>query len=89
MNTLRNWSPYRLAQLLPTYYPEGDVEINGETYPIGTPRWNIMNSPVQAKNNEDIRLFGKAIFNPMEGLLTMLNILSTELITTRMNTRKQ
>ena len=69
MNTLRNWSPYRLAQLLPTYYPEGDVEINGETYPIGTPRWNIMNSPVQAKNNEDIRLFGKAIFNPMEGLL--------------------
>ena len=69
MNTLRNWSPYRLAQLLPTYYPEGDVEIDGETYPIGTPRWNIMNSPVQSENTEDIRLFGKAIFKPMEGLL--------------------
>ena len=68
MSSLRAWNPFRLAQLLPSYYPEGDVQIGDETLPIGTPRWNIENSPIAATKKEDIRLFGKAIFKPMKGL---------------------
>lgn len=67
--SLRSWSPFRLAQLLPSYYPEGMVDVDGETLPIGTPRWNIENSPEKLTKDQDIRLFGKAIFKPFEGLL--------------------
>ena len=69
MVSLRNWPFFRLAQLLPTYYPEGDIEIDGRMVPIGTPRWNIENSPEKKTTDQDIRLFGKAIFKPMKGLL--------------------
>lgn len=69
MTSLRAWNPYRLAQLLPSYYPEGDVELGGETLPIGTPKWNIENSPLKTEKKEDIRLFGKAIFKPLKGLI--------------------
>ncbi|MEG1748981.1 MAG: TonB-dependent receptor [Tannerellaceae bacterium] len=68
MSSLRAWNPFRLAQLLPSYYPEGDVEIGGETLPIGTPAWNIQNSPLKTEKKDDIRLFGKATFKPFEGL---------------------
>ena len=66
--TLRNWSAYRLAQLLPTYYPEGEVEIGGETLTIATPKWNIENSHKNTTKLEDIRLFGKMIFKVYDGL---------------------
>ena len=69
MTSLRAWNPYRLAQLLPSYYPEGEVELGGEVLPIGTSKWNIENSPLKTEKKEDIRLFGKAIFKPIEGLL--------------------
>lgn len=69
MVSLRSWNAYRLAQLLPTYYPEGDVEVNGKTVSIGTPSWNIENSPKLTTKNQDIRLFGKAIFKPFDGML--------------------
>lgn len=69
MRSLRNWPFFRLAQLLPTYYPEGEVEYNGKMLPIGTPRWNVENSPELKTIDQDIRIFGKAIFKPMEGLL--------------------
>ena len=68
MTSLRAWSPFRLAQLLPSYYPEGDVEVNGEMLPIGTPRWNIENSPLATNTKEDIRVFGKVIVNPLKDL---------------------
>lgn len=67
--SLRSWSPFRLAQLLPTYYPEGYADVNGETLPIGTPRWNIENSPEKLTRDQDIRIFGKATVKPFEGLL--------------------
>lgn len=66
MTSLRAWNPYRLAQLIPTYYPDGETDINGEMVPIGTPRWNIQNSPVKNDKTEDIRLFGKVIFTPFK-----------------------
>jgi len=70
MVSLRSWSPFRLAQLLPTYYPEGIVaDANGDMLPIGTPRWNIENSPEKLTKDQDIRIFGKAIFKPFKGLL--------------------
>lgn len=68
MQSVRNWPSLRLAQLLPTYYPEGETEIDGETLPIGTPRWNILNSPTQLTKQEDIRLFGKLILKLLPGL---------------------
>jgi TonB-linked SusC/RagA family outer membrane protein len=68
MTSLRAWTPFRLAQLLPSYYPEGDVEVNGEVLPIGTPRWNIENSPLATNTKEDIRIFGKVIVNPLKDL---------------------
>lgn len=69
LNSLRNWPFFRLAQLLPTYYPEGEVEVNGRMLPIGTPRWNIQNAAPKKTIDQDIRIFGKAILNPLEGLL--------------------
>lgn len=69
MTSLRNWPFFRLAQLMPTYYPEGMVEVDGRTLPIGTPRWTIENSPKKETKDQDIRLFGKAIVKPFEGLL--------------------
>ena len=84
MNSLRDWNPYRLAQLLPSYYPEGNVELGGETLPIGTPRWNIENSPLKTQKKEDIRLFGKAIFKPLEGL-----VINAEYTFNRTNTSKE
>ncbi len=69
LNSLRNWPFFRLAQLLPTYYPEGEVEIGGRMLPIGTPRWNIQNAAPTKIIDQDIRLFGKAILKPFEGLL--------------------
>jgi len=69
MNSLRNWPFFRLAQLLPTYYPEGEVEVGGRMLPIGTPRWNIENSPEKITKNQDIRIFGKVTLNPIEKLL--------------------
>ena len=84
MNSLRDWNPFRLAQLLPSYYPEGNVELGGETLPIGTPRWNIENSPLKSQKKEDIRLFGKAIFKPLEGL-----VINAEYTFNRTNTSKE
>ena len=84
MTSLRAWNPYRLAQLLPSYYPEGNVELGGETLPIGTPRWNIENSPLKTQKQEDIRLFGKAIFKPLEGL-----VINAEYTFNRTNTSKE
>lgn len=84
MNSLRDWNPYRLAQLLPSYYPAGNVDLGEETLPIGTPKWNIENSPVKSEKKEDIRLFGKAIFKPLEGL-----VLNAEYTFNRTNTNKE
>lgn len=67
--TLRNWSPFRLAQLLPTYYPKGETTVGDQTYTIATPEWNIRMSPRTTVQDENIRLFGKATFKIMPGLI--------------------
>ncbi|MCC8154340.1 MAG: TonB-dependent receptor, partial [Tannerellaceae bacterium] len=68
LRSLRNWPNFRLAQLMPSYYPEGEIEFEGKMYPVATPRFNVENSPTREVNNEDIRIFGKAIVTPFKGM---------------------
>jgi TonB-linked SusC/RagA family outer membrane protein len=56
------------AVAFPSYFPLGEMELDGEMYPINTPRNLIdLSYPTTTKKN-DIRVFGKVTVTPFKNL---------------------
>ncbi len=66
--TSASYGIWGAAVAFPSYFPLGDMELDGETLPINTPHNFIKLSSSKENERNDLRIFGKVTLTPFKDL---------------------
>ena len=66
--TTASYGIWGAAVAFPSYFPLGDMDLNGEVLPVNTPRNFIMLSYPKQDQRDDLRILGKVTLTPFKGL---------------------